>query len=974
MAETRQNKPEDKTYLLELESIYKLAPIGLAVFDDQLRYVRVNDKLAEINGISADQHIGRTVHEIVPDLAEQAEAICRQIIKTGEPVLDIEFVGTTAAQPGLQRTWIEHWSPLKDAEGKIIGINVVVEEITERKQAEDALRESDARFRVAQELSPDGFTILRPVRDTAGNVVDFTWVYENDAIARLNGTDPHAVLGKSLLSLFPGHQDSQFFEMYIRTAVTGETSIFEEMYQGETITNPTWFRIVVVRMNGDIAILTQDITERKRREANFAFLTEVDRDFASLSSADEIIEKVGAKIGSYLNIETCNFCEVNDPGDEITVIFDWHRDGTPGLRRTFRISDYYSDGFKKSSREGRTIIIRDTQTDSCTDAGAYAALNLYSFLSVPFLRENEWTNSLTVTDSRVRDWQKDEIELFQELATRIFPRVQRARTEEALRQALTRAEKGDRMLSALMEYVPEGITVTDAVMNLVRVSRYAQELLGGRHEGKSIADVAAQWKIYHADGITPMDFEDLPLVKAVQCGEVVKNIELVQVNSMGERLPLLVTAGPIQDADGKVAGGVVVWRDITYYKQAQEALRRINETLEKKVAERTELAEARSKQLQFLAAELIEAEENERQRIAEILHDDLQQILASARIQLQAACADLPSQPMLANVGKLLEESIAKSRRLSHELSPTLLHHSNLTTGLKWLSRQMSEQFGMEIRLEEDAPHEFKSMPLKLFMFRAVQELLFNIAKHAGVKDAEVVLSGSDDSLTICVSDHGCGFNPNILESSGTKTGLGLLSLRERASYIGGSFTIESTPGQGSRLSLTLPRSLDKDILRWSKPEARKQLHAKAVLVSAKTEGVRILFVDDHHVMRQALIGLFNDHPYIRVVGEAANGREALELARKLRPDVILMDISMPEMDGIEATRRIKAEMPEVLVIGLSMFDDEVTVQSMRQAGADGYVSKTASTEGLLKEIYRIIGYQEDKFSAKKAEGKKKKP
>jgi PAS domain S-box-containing protein len=150
--------------------------------------------------------------------------------------------------------------------GSLRGAVGIWHDVTRHEQMAQKLRESEERFRVAQELSPDGFTIFRPVRDAAGNIVDFTWVYENDAIARMNGTDPTAVIGKNLLALFPGHQGSKFFEMYVRTAVTGETSLFEEMYQGETITNPIWFRIVAVRMNGDIAILAQDITERKQAE------------------------------------------------------------------------------------------------------------------------------------------------------------------------------------------------------------------------------------------------------------------------------------------------------------------------------------------------------------------------------------------------------------------------------------------------------------------------------------------------------------------------------------------------------------------------------------------------------------------------------------------------------------------------------------------------------------------------------------
>jgi DNA-binding NarL/FixJ family response regulator len=108
------------------------------------------------------------------------------------------------------------------------------------------------------------------------------------------------------------------------------------------------------------------------------------------------------------------------------------------------------------------------------------------------------------------------------------------------------------------------------------------------------------------------------------------------------------------------------------------------------------------------------------------------------------------------------------------------------------------------------------------------------------------------------------------------------------------------------------------------------------------------------NMMRQGLIRLITGQPDVQVVGEADSGQEAIELARQIKPDVIIMDVSMPEMDGIEATRRIKNELPETRVIGLSMFEDEHVTKAMRQAGAEVLVSKSSSMSELLKAIYGI--------------------
>jgi PAS domain S-box-containing protein len=414
----------------------------------------------------------------------------------------------------------------------------------------------------------------------------------------------------------------------------------------------------------------------------------------------------------------------------------------------------------------------------------------------------------------------------------------------------------------------------------------------------------------------------------------------------------LSRAAPVRDKDGAIIKWFGTATDIHDLKRAEKSLKQLNENLEQRVSERTELAEARARQLQALAVELIEAEERERRRIAVLLHDDLQQLLASARMQVQAASVSRSAEALLTVEG-VLEEAIHKSRSLSHELSPAVLHHSGLVAGLHWLVRQVEEQFGLQVTMQADAIPQFNNAPLEVFIFRAVQELLFNLVKHAGVKSGRVDLSGANGSLEISVSDQGKGFDLSMLDPSTGNIGIGLMTIRERASHIGGSLTVDSAPGRGSRFKLTVPIDPVFDPKHQAVPEPhRLPSKVETAATADQAGGIRVLFVDDHKVMRKGLIQLIANQADIQVAGEAADGREAIEKARQLLPDVLVMDVSMPLMDGIEATRRIKAEMPHIRIIGLSMFEDEHVSVAMRIAGAEAFISKTASTTELLKAIY----------------------
>lgn len=123
---------------------------------------------------------------------------------------------------------------------------------------------------------------------------------------------------------------------------------------------------------------------------------------------------------------------------------------------------------------------------------------------------------------------------------------------------------------------------------------------------------------------------------------------------------------------------------------------------------------------------------------------------------------------------------------------------------------------------------------------------------------------------------------------------------------------------------------------------------------------IRVLIVDDHTILRDGISALLALAADIEVIGEAENGREAIDRARQLAPDVVLMDIAMPAMDGLEATRRIHKEFPQMKVLTLTQYDDREHLLSLLEAGAEGFISKTAASSDLASAIRSV--YQGDSF------------
>lgn len=241
-------------------------------------------------------------------------------------------------------------------------------------------------------------------------------------------------------------------------------------------------------------------------------------------------------------------------------------------------------------------------------------------------------------------------------------------------------------------------------------------------------------------------------------------------------------------------------------RESEEALRELNATLESRVARRTEELEHRAWQLQKLTLDLTEAEERARKRLAEILHDDLQQVLAAAKFHMSILSGrvkgDASVQKLAVQVNDLLGEAIAKSRSLAHELSAPVLTERDLFQAFEWLAREMRTQHGFTVHLEGCERIEVASEALRVLLYKAAQELLFNAVKHAGVHEATLRLRHRHGRLWLVVRDQGRGFD---VAPSGGALGFGLRSLRERVGFLGGRLKIKSAPGRGSIFVVAVP-------------------------------------------------------------------------------------------------------------------------------------------------------------------------
>lgn len=269
------------------------------------------------------------------------------------------------------------------------------------------------------------------------------------------------------------------------------------------------------------------------------------------------------------------------------------------------------------------------------------------------------------------------------------------------------------------------------------------------------------------------------------------------------------TFSPLRDDENKIQGIINVGIEVTEKIKTQEKLQNLNDTLEKKVRQRTATLVEYKDQLRILTYELNKAEEQERSRLARLLHDHLGQLLDLSVIkldQLKTASFSEDFPEKIEELKEIILMSNKYTRELVNELKPpAIFEEENFVELLRWLAQWM-QKYGLRITIEDDGQPKPIGVELHKILYQSVRELFFNIVKHASVNEAKLTLSRQDNRIRIVVEDNGTGFDMNGKSLTPTNIGgFGLFNVKERMDLFGGKLVIDSEPGKGTKVILYAP-------------------------------------------------------------------------------------------------------------------------------------------------------------------------
>jgi PAS domain S-box-containing protein len=389
----------------------------------------------------------------------------------------------------------------------------------------------------------------------------------------------------------------------------------------------------------------------------------------------------------------------------------------------------------------------------------------------------------------------------------------------------------------------------------------------------------------------------------------------------GSRFWANVVITALRDHRGALVGFAKITRDITERMRADEAQRE-------------------------LSVKLMRMQDEERRKISRELHDITGPVMSSvlmnlAVVERDTAVLSEQSRAALREAEALARRCTSDIRTMSYLLHPPPLTEVGLAAAVQWFLDGFSQHTGIDTHLE--APADLGRLPdeTEISLFRVVQECLTNIHKHAHSRTATVRMQIANEKLTLEVIDQGKGFAHEFAE------GFGIKGMRERLYELGGSLKIASTAA-GTTVRATLPLA--------DRP--------KVANTAAKAKA-RLLLVDDHEIVRQGLASLLQGVDGFEICGQAATGEDAIREADRSTPDIVIMDLRLPGIDGLQATRSILKAHPGTDVLIFTVDESEQVLREALKAGARGCLTKTDAGSSLLSMLNTLVAERRSQHGAR---------
>jgi two-component system sensor histidine kinase UhpB len=362
--------------------------------------------------------------------------------------------------------------------------------------------------------------------------------------------------------------------------------------------------------------------------------------------------------------------------------------------------------------------------------------------------------------------------------------TKRKQAEEAL-------ETAHELQQSILDGVAEPIMVINSGYKIMVANRAAREFSTG---GSDASVPMHCYELSHHRKSPCSGIEHpCPLQEVQKAGQPVTVVhEHFQAN--GEKRFVEVVAAPFWTADGSFSGIIESLRDITDRKKAEEAILKYTE------------------RLKALAAQIAEVEDSERQRLARELHDRVGQNLTALGINLNIIRLQIPENSPgsvyyhLDDSLSLVEQTAERIRDVMADLRPPVLDDYGLVAALRWYAEKVARRIDIPITVEGEEPDPRMNTRVENALFRIAQEALTNVAKHSQASYVKISVDMVGDILRLSVSDDGIGFGPQNLPETGDGQGWGLLSITERAEAVGGQVCIDSSPNQGTSVTVEVPQ------------------------------------------------------------------------------------------------------------------------------------------------------------------------